>query len=85
MVYSADGIPGAEALSAHKRLYALLGLNLKWKYSELCGFVRASMSQVIVRSSSLILCGPQEKEVHNRQQPDVLNGAVMELIVTCRS
>ena len=40
MVYSADGIPGAEALAAQKRLAALLSYKLKREYSEcaaLCG------------------------------------------------
>ena len=40
MVYSADGIPGAEALAAQKRLAALLSYKLKREYSELCVFVR---------------------------------------------
>ena len=39
MVYSADGIPGAEALAAQKRLSALLSYKLKREYSEMCGFV----------------------------------------------
>ena len=43
MVYSADGIPGAEALAAQKRLAALLSYKLKQEYSEMCGFVRARM------------------------------------------
>ena len=33
MVYSANGIPGAEALAAQKRLAALLSCKLKWEYS----------------------------------------------------
>ena len=33
MVYSADGIPRAEALSAQRRLATLLSYNLKWEYS----------------------------------------------------
>ena len=37
MVYSADGITGAEALAAQKRLAALLSLDLKREYSEMCG------------------------------------------------
>ena len=56
MVYYADGIPGAEALDAQKRLAALLSYKLKREYSEMCGFVRASMSLEIVRSNSLLLC-----------------------------
>ena len=55
MVYSADGIPGAEALAAQKRLATLIIFKLKQKYSELCGFVWAVLSLVVVRSNSLIL------------------------------
>ena len=44
MVYSADGIPGAEALAAQKRLSALLSYKLKREYSEMCGFMRETMS-----------------------------------------
>ena len=55
MVYSADGIPGAEALAAQKRLVALLSYKLKREYSEMCGFVQTRMSLAIVRSNSLIL------------------------------
>ena len=40
MVYSVDEIPRAEALSAKKRLAALLSYKLKWEYSEMCGFVK---------------------------------------------
>ena len=62
MVYSTDRIPRVEALSAQKKLYELIILNLKWEYSELCGFVRASISLSIVRSNSLILWGTWDKE-----------------------
>ena len=61
MVYSADGIPGAEALAMQKRLAALLSYKLKQEYSEICGFVRARMSLAIVRSSSLLLHVPLDK------------------------
>ena len=61
MVYSADGIPGAEALATHKRLSALLSYKLKREYSEMCGFVQARMSLAIVRSNSLLLHSPCEK------------------------
>ena len=49
MVYSADGITGAEALAAQNRLAALLSYKLKREYPEMCGFVRARMSLMIVR------------------------------------
>ena len=48
MVYSADRITGAEALSAQKMLAELLSYKLKREYSELYGFVRASMSLAIL-------------------------------------
>ena len=51
MVYSTDGIPGAEALAAQKRLASLLSYKLKREYSEMCVFGKASMSLSIVRSN----------------------------------
>ena len=65
MVYSADGIPGAEALAAQKRLATLLSYKLKREYSGMCGFVWASVSLEIVRSNSLLLCGPHKKRGAN--------------------
>ena len=61
MVYSANRIPGAEALAAQKRLAALLSYKLKRGYYEMCGFVRVRMSLAIVKSNILILRGPCEK------------------------
>ena len=61
MVYSVDVILGAKALAAINRLAALLIYNLKPEYSEICGFVRASMSLAIVRSNSLLPHGPCDK------------------------
>ena len=49
MVYSADGIPRAEALASQKGLAALLSYKLKWEYSEMCGFIRERMSLEIKR------------------------------------
>ena len=80
MVYSADGIPGAEALAAQKRLAALLSYKLKQEYSEMCGFVRARMSLVIVRSNSLLLRGPRNKGVRIRQRPYLTDGALIPLL-----
>ena len=84
MVYSADGIPGAEALAAQKRLAAQLSYKLKREYSEICGFVRVRMSLSIVRSNSLILRGPRDKEACIRQQPDLTDGVVMALLAPWR-
>ena len=83
MVYSADGIPGAEALAAQKRLAALLSYKLKREYSERCGFVRARISLAIMRSNSLLLCGPRNKGACIQQQPELTDGSVMALIAPC--
>ena len=72
-VYSADGIPRAEALAAQKRLAALLRYKLKQEYSEMCGFVRAGMSLAIVRSDSLLLRGPWYKGERIRQLPELMD------------
>ena len=84
IVYSADGIPGAEALAAQKRLAALLSYKLKQEYSEMCGFVQARMPLKLVRSNSLLLCGPRDKGARIQQQPELTYGAVMELLAPWR-
>ena len=61
MVYSADGIPGSEALATQKILTVLLSYKLKQEYSEMCGFVKSMMSLAIVRCKSLHLRVPQYK------------------------
>ena len=67
MVYSADGIPRAEALSAHKRLSALLRFKSSQEYSGLYGFGRARISLAILRFNIITLHGPQEKEVREQK------------------
>ena len=84
MVYSADGIPGAEALATQKRLATLLSYKLKREYSEMCGFVRERMSLAIVRSNSLILRGPRDKGARIRQRPELTDGLVMSLLAPWR-
>ena len=79
-VYSADGISGAGAFAAQKRLAALLSYKLKWEYSEMCGCVRARMSLVKVRSNSLILRVPRNKGVRIQQREELTDGAVMPLL-----
>ena len=80
MVYSVDGIPGAEALAAQTRLAALLRYKLKREYSEMCGFVRARMSLAIVRSNSLLLRVPCDKVTRICQQLELTDGSVMALL-----
>ena len=84
MVYSADGILIVEALAAQKRLSALLSYKLKREYSEIRVFVQVRMSLAIVRSNSLILRGPRDKEACIRQQPDLTDGVVMALLAPWR-
>ena len=79
MVYSADGIPVAEALSAQKRLVALLSYKLKREYSEMCGFLRARMAIAIVRSNSLVLRGPCNKGARIWHRTELTDGAVSAL------
>ena len=79
-----DRIPGAEALDAQNRLSALLILNMNQEYSELCGFVRVRMSLAIVSSNSLLFRRPWDKGVRIRQGLDMLDGAVMALLMTWR-
>ena len=77
-------IPGAEAVAAQKRLSALLSYKLKRKYSEMCGFVEARMSLEIVRSNSLLLCGPRDKGARIWQRPELTDGEVMALLANWR-
>ena len=80
MVYSLDIIPGVEALDSHKSLAALLSFKLNREYLKMCGFVRARVSLRIMRSNSLLLRGPQDKEESIQQRPELLYGVVLELI-----
>ena len=84
MVYPADVIPVAEALSAQKILATLLNYKLNWEYSEMCGFVKARMSLEIVRSNSVLLRVPRDKLVRIRQRPDLTNGAVISMLAPWR-
>ena len=62
MVYSTDGIPGTDAVTAQICLALLLSNNLKREYLKMCGFIRACMSLAIVRSRTLLLCSARDKE-----------------------
>ena len=80
MVYSAYRILRAEVLAAQNRLSALLSCKLKREYSKMCGFVRERISLSIVRSNSLLLRGPCEKEARIQQLPELTGGAVVSLL-----
>ena len=78
------GIPGAEALAVQNRLSALLILNMNQEYSELCGFVRVRMSLAIVRSNIPKFRGHRDKGVRIPQGLELLDGAVMGLLMPWR-
>ena len=80
MAYSVDGIPGAKALAAQKRLATLLSSKLKREYSEMCGFVWARMSLAIVRSNRLLLRSPRNKGARIRQRLELTDGSMMPLL-----
>ena len=84
MFYSADRIPGLEALAAHKRSASLLNFKLKQEYSELHGFVWERMSLAIVRLNRLLLRGLWGDEACIRKILELLDGMVMELIAPCQ-
>ena len=69
-----------EVLAAKKRLAALLSYNLKREYSKMCGFVWTRMSLAIVRFTILLFHGPQYKGDHIRQQPELTDWVIMELL-----
>ena len=62
MVYSTYETSRTEVVAEQGHLALLLINKLKQEYSEICGFVRAQMSLVIVRSNTLLLHGAREKE-----------------------
>ena len=60
LVFSVDGLRGAEADAATKRLAALLANKWKRAYSEVCGFVRSRLSITLVRNASHCLRGARD-------------------------
>ena len=80
MVYSADGIPGTEAVAAQGRLASLFSNKPKRKYLEMCGFVRVQMSLEIVRSNTLLRRDARYKEAYILQILNLEGGSVMVLL-----
>ena len=64
MVYSADIIPGTEALSLQQSTSLLLSNKLYREYLEICGFIRAWVSLSIVSYNTLLLCDVRDKEAY---------------------
>ena len=84
MVYSADLIPGAEALAAQNILATLLNYKLNREYSEMWSFVKAKMSLAIMRSNSVLLRVPREKSARIRKRPELTDGTVMAMLAPWR-
>ena len=76
-----DVIPGAEGLVAHRRIVVLLSCKLKWESYEMCGFVWARISLAIVTHNCLLLRGSQDKAAIILRRTDLIDGAVIALLV----
>ena len=50
----------------------------------MCGFVQVSISLAIVRSNTLLLWGPRDKEVSIWQHPELMDRTVMSLLLLWR-
>eukprot|EP00957_Ditylum_brightwellii_P193254 14714696-Ditylum_brightwellii.AAC.1 len=74
LVYSADGMAGAEAWVAEKRLASHLSNKLKRAYSEICGYVRSRMALAAVRTNTLLLRRPRDKSARLKR-PVLEDGA----------
>jgi len=59
LVFSVDGMPGAEALAAMKRLASSLATKWKREYSAVSGYVRSRLMLAVLRGSNLCLRGPR--------------------------
>ena len=57
LVFSVDGLRGAEAVGACRRLAAILAGRWRKPYSEVCGYVRSRLSIALARAASHCLRG----------------------------
>ncbi len=60
LVFSVDGLRGAEASAASKKLASRLSAKWKRAYSEVCGFVRSRLAITLVRTTSQCLRGARD-------------------------
>ena len=84
IVYSTDGINGMETFVGQLRLDSLLSNKFKQEYLEMCSFVRAIMSLVVVISNTFLLRRTRYKEAYICQRPDTAYRAVMAVLALCR-
>jgi hypothetical protein len=60
LVFSVDGLRGAEATAASKKLAALLAAKWDRAYSEVCGYVRSRLAIALVRTTTMCLRGTRD-------------------------
>jgi hypothetical protein len=60
LVFSVDGLAGAEAKAAMKRLASRLSAKWKRAYSAVCGFVRSRLAFAVVRGSNRCIRGDRD-------------------------
>jgi hypothetical protein len=60
LVFSVDGLAGAEAKAAMKRLSSRLSAKWKRAYSAVCGFVRSRLAFAVVRGSNRCIRGDRD-------------------------
>ena len=72
LVFSVDGLPGAEATAAIKRLSAMLAEKLQREYSVVCGYVRSQLQIALARSASLCIRGARAP--FNRANSPLMDG-----------
>ena len=60
LVFSVDGMRGAEATAASRRLASRLSAKWKRNYSDVCSFVRSRLSIVLAQSASQCLRGARD-------------------------
>ena len=60
LVFSVDGMRGAEATAASRRLAQLLSAKWKRNYSDVCSFVRSRLSVALARAASQCLRGARD-------------------------
>ena len=63
LVYSVDGMEGAEASAARKHLASKLAAVWNCQYSQMCSFVKARLAFALVRATSRCLRGTRDKNI----------------------
>ena len=78
LVFSVDGMAGAEAVAASKRLAGHLAESWGRQYSEVCGYVRSRLSVALVRTASMCLRGTRDPTAY-RPTATYVSGAGLSL------